>query len=78
MVEDKDGSIYIPAVVGDAKEHSYPDGLYQTGIPFNRKRENGIDKDTNTIEFFGYDISKKIYDDGKSIYTINITNNYKL
>ena len=29
---------YIPIVIGDAKEHLFPDGLYQTGIPFNEDR----------------------------------------
>jgi hypothetical protein len=26
---------YIPAVVGDTKEHSAPNGIYQTGVPFD-------------------------------------------
>ncbi len=63
---------YIPAVVGDVKEHSKPDGLYQTGIPFDESRPT-VEGDGSTVEFLGYDILLK---DGKS--SVNVTNNYKL
>ena len=53
---------YIPAVVGDVKEHSKPDGLYQTGIPFDESRPT-VEGDGSTVEFLGYDILLK---DGKS------------
>jgi len=81
VVEDEEENrYYIPAVVGDAKEHSYPDGSFQTNVPFNvdRPQENKGNNNTNTIEFIGYGIPKKIYDDGELKSTINITNNYKL
>ena len=68
----------IPAVVGDAKEHSYPDGLYQTGIPFDSSRPVSTSKNKNTVEFIGYQITRKIYEDGNEKSTINITNNYRL
>ncbi len=64
---------YIPAVVGDVKEHSYPNGLYQTGVPFDSKRPTVIG-DGSTVEFMGYDITTLV--NGKS--SVNITNNYKL
>lgn len=69
---------YIPAVVGDAKEHSAPDGLYQTGVPFDSSRPTinpGVDR--NTVEFMGYDIKDTIIN-GVSKSSVNITNNYKL
>lgn len=49
MVADEDGKIYyIPAVSGDGKEHSFPDGLYQTGVPFdNVGRSIDYKKDEN-------------------------------
>lgn len=79
VVKDEDGEIYyIPAVIGEGKEHSYPDGLYQTGIPFNSNRISDPAGAGNTVEFIGYDIDKKFYDDGESKFTINITNNYEL
>ena len=69
---------YIPAVIGDAKEHSAPDGLYQTGVPFNSDRAtvNPI-LDKNTVEFIGYDITQNVVN-GQSKSSVNITNNYKL
>lgn len=79
VVENEFGErYYIPAVVGDAKEHSYPDGLYQTGVPFNKNRSTDTSSAGNTVEFIGYDISKKIYDDGKIKSSINVTNSYKI
>ena len=76
--EEENIFYYIPAVVGDAKEHSYPDGLYQTGIPFDSSRPVSTSKNKNTVEFIGYQITRKIYEDGNEKSTINITNNYKL
>lgn len=63
---------YIPAVVGDAKEHSKPDGLYQTGVPFDVSRPT-VEGDRSTIEFMGYDI---LFNGEKC--SVNVTNNYKL
>ena len=63
---------YIPAVVGDAKEHSKPDGLYQTGVPFDVSRPT-VEGDRSTIEFMGYDI---LFNGEKC--SANVTNNYKL
>lgn len=39
---------YIPAVVGDVKEHSKPDGLYQTGVPYDVSRPT-VEGDGSTI-----------------------------
>lgn len=60
---EKDGMykgevFYIPIVIGDAKEHLFPDGLYQTGIPFNEDRGKDTDSAGNTVEFRGYDIQE--------------------
>ncbi len=59
---------YIPAVVGDVKGHSSPDGLYQTGVPFDKSKKI-VQGDGSTVEFMGYDITNK---------SVNITNNYRL
>lgn len=59
---------YIPAVVGDVKNHSSPDGLYQTGVPFSSSGTTVVG-DGSTVEFMGYDIVEK---------SVNLTNNYKL
>lgn len=70
---------YIPVVVGDAKEHSYPDGLYQTGVPFNEKRVVDLKSAGNTVEFIGSDIQEKIYKEGeKAKSCINVTNDYRI
>lgn len=79
VVEDKEGKkYYIPAVVGDAKAHSYPDGEYQTGEPFDEKDEKCPETAGNTVEFLGHNITKRVYEDGKKKSSINVTNNYKL
>lgn len=76
VVKDEQGNIYyIPAVVGDAKAHSYPDGLYQTGIPFKAGENSYPEGAGNTVEFIGYDIDAQD-ESGRS--TINITNDYEL
>ncbi len=66
---------YIPAVLGDIKAHSWPDGLYQTGkyIP-SGVLEVGYD-DGSSVEFIGSNILKDSTT-GKS--SVNITNNYRL
>lgn len=54
-LSDIDGNIYyVKAVVGDAKNHTYPNGIYQTGNAF----PNGTDPHPNNadgsiIEFMG-------------------------
>lgn len=79
VVEDENqNTYYIPAVVGDAKEHSYPDGMYQTGIPFNMERPLFTESEGNTVEFIGYNIVQEILEDGKERSSVNITNNFKL
>lgn len=79
VVEDREGVLYyIPAVVGDAKEHSYPDGLYQTGIPFDLSLDEGDLDDRNTIEFIGCNIVWNLGEDGMYHSSINATNDYKL
>lgn len=78
VVQDKKGNVYyIRAVVGDAKEHSYPDGIFQTGIPFNRNRKSFPESKGNTVEFIGYNISETLID-GQRKSSINVTNNYLL
>ncbi len=76
---EHDGEIfYIPAVVGDAKEHSYPDGMYQTGDPFYKKLPK-IPGNSNSVEFIGYDIEQKVYEEGQEPKScVNVTNNYKI
>jgi len=55
VVSDSDGNThYIKAVVGDAKNHTYPNGIYQTGYAF----PNGTDpypnnNDGSIVEFMG-------------------------
>lgn len=55
IIRDKDKNIYyIYAVVGDVKNHTYPNGIYQTGLAF----PNGTDPytgnvDGSIIEFMG-------------------------
>lgn len=66
--ESTNTQYYIPAVVGDVKAHSSPDGLYQTGVPFDKSKKT-VQGDGSTVEFMGYDITSK---------SVNITNNYKL
>lgn len=69
VVGQHDGiDYYIPAVVGDVKNHSYPDGLYQTGIEMVTQKQEP-NADGSTVEFIGFGILKN---------SINITNNYKL
>lgn len=68
---------YIPAVVGDGKEHSYPDGLYQTGVPFSNER-NVYEGDGSTVEFIGHNITEYLNENGESKSTINYTNDYEL
>ena len=69
---------YIPIVIGDAKEHSYPDGLYQTGIPFNETKESGFKSSKNTVEFIGYDIQENLCEDNITRSCVNVTNNNRI
>ena len=77
-VKDKMGNeYYIPAVLGDLKEHSGPDGLYQTGeaIPSGTKVEEHADG--SMIEFLGDKIPEEMVgNDSKSL--INRSNNYEI
>ncbi len=63
---------YIPAVVGRCIRISSPDGLFQTGIPFDSSRPS-VTGDGSTVEFMGYNITSQ---NGKS--SVNITNDYLL
>ncbi len=67
--EDSQNTYYIPAVVGDVKAHSSPDGLYQTGYGFPGLKDEPEHADRSTIEFIGWQISKG---------SVNITNNYRI
>lgn len=80
---EKDGMykgevFYIPIVIGDAKEHLFPNGLYQTGIPFNEDRGKDTDSAGNTVEFRGYDIQENLCEDNITRSCVNVTNNYRI
>ncbi len=48
IIEDETGRIYyIYAIVGDAKAHTYPNGIYQTGYAF----PNGVDYHPNNVDY---------------------------
>lgn len=65
-------------MIGDAKEHLFSNSLYQTGITFNKDRGEYLKGAGNTVEFIGYDIQKKLYEDNKIKSCVNITNNYRI
>lgn len=70
VVGQHDGiDYYIPAVVGDVKNNTYPDGLYQTGVKLVTKTPSPNNADGSTVEFMSYGILDS---------SVNITNNYKL
>jgi len=58
---------YIPAVVADVKNHTYPDGLYQTGKAFPDGTLAPDNIDGSSVEFMGWNIT-----------SVNLTNNYRL
>ena len=60
---------YIPAVVGDVKANSAPDGLYQTGRGFPGVEDSFKHNDGSTVEFLGWNIKGN---------TVNLTNNYQI
>lgn len=71
---------YIPAVIGDVKNHTYPDGLYQTGVEMVTHTVEADNADGSTIEFMGYEILNKsgVYNpDGKNS-SVTSTNDYRL
>lgn len=50
---------YLRAVVGDCKNHTYPNGIYQTGRSFPNGEENYPEHaDGSVIEFIGAALSK--------------------
>lgn len=51
--DEQETLLYIPAVVGDVKEHTWPDGLYQTGKVFPTGILSVGHDDGSTIEFMG-------------------------
>lgn len=74
-VQDKEGNeFYIPAVVGDIKQHSGPEGLYQTGISIPDGIRASENVDFSTVEFMG----KDIFRDEENRSAVNITNDYEL
>jgi RHS repeat-associated protein len=80
VVQDSNNNTYyIPAVLGDLKEHSSPDGLYQTGVPFDPSRGT-YTGDGSTVEFLGYYILDKYgnFNPSGANSSVNITNNYKI
>ncbi|MDR1550305.1 MAG: hypothetical protein LBT06_17205 [Hungatella sp.] len=51
--DEQENLFYIPAVVGDVKEHTWPDGLYQTGKVFPTGILSAGNDDGSTVEFMG-------------------------
>jgi len=80
LVEEQDTEerYYIRIVNGDTKEHSAPEGLYQTGVPFNESRSTDLESAGNTVEFMGYHIIQIPDGKGGERSSVNITNNYRL
>ncbi len=58
---------YTPAVIADVKNHTYPDGLYQTGKAFPNGQLSPGNIDGSSVEFMGWNIT-----------SVNNTNNYRL
>ena len=62
VLKDKDGKLYyLPCVFGEMKEHTYPNGVYQTG----RSYPNGNNfvkgnVDSSVIEFIGAELGKDL------------------
>lgn len=54
---------YIPCVVGDIKNHTYPNGQFHTGIPYPNSKDNSqADPDYSYVEFLGAeDMEKNIF-----------------
>ncbi len=52
-IEFEGKTYYIPAVIVDSKEHSAPDGLYQTNVTFANKEEVGSPPG-NIVEWYVY------------------------
>lgn len=77
-VKDRMGNeYYIPAVLGNLKEHSGPDGLYQTGLAIPSGKETGGHADRSMVEFMGDNISKEIVG-GQLKSLVNRSNNYEI
>ena len=58
VVERDNVLYYIPAVVGEAKAHTYPNGIYQTGVKFPGGSDfhpNNVDG--SSVEFMGRGIN---------------------
>ena len=54
VVSDKNGVIYyIPCVVGDAKAHTSPNGIFQTEYGFPGEQNYPNNNDSSIIEFMG-------------------------
>lgn len=54
ICDNDDNIYYIKAVVGDAKAHTYPNGIYQTGDAFpNGTDSHPNNNDGSIIEFMG-------------------------
>lgn len=70
VLDKKTGNeYYIPAVVGDVKAHTAPDGIYQTGFGFPGNEDAPEHNDGSTIEFIGWEIEDS---------SVNLTNEYKI
>lgn len=77
-VKDEAGNdYYIPIVLGDMKEHSWPDGLYQTSKAFPKGTEAEGHADGSMVEFLGDAHLMEMVGDKKK-YLINRSNNYEI
>ena len=55
--ESTNTEYYIPAVVGDVKNHTYPNGIYHTGVPFPCEDMDYAEPDGSTVEFMGWNVN---------------------
>lgn len=54
VCDSKGNEYYIPCIVGDCKNHTYPNGIYQTGYSFPNGEEYASDNvDDSIVEFCG-------------------------
>ncbi len=53
VIKKKTEKYYIRCVAGDTKAHTYPNGLYQTGVSYNDTTKQEPDVSPAVIEFIG-------------------------
>lgn len=63
VLRHDDGTIYyLPAVIGDCKAHTYPNGILQTGINIETGEGTPVNKPGEPIEFIGAELPKGLID----------------